>query len=670
MKALCRALAPAAAEAGAIDRLAGAVGARLAALPPESAAGLRTALGIFDNPLVAAVFGERPARFSRLDPSAAARRLRHWERSRLGMRRTVFQAIRRLVLAVWYTLPESRSETRYLGPFHARSTAYPWEGALRGTPRDEEPVRRTPAGAAPKSADGPGETRPRAGRLSDGAVVRAGVCVVGTGAGGAVVAARLAEAGHDVVVLEEGGDWTASEFTEDEAEMTGRLYADGGARATDDLSVALLQGRCVGGGTTVNWMLMLRPPEAVLDEWATSHGAGRLSPSALGPLLDRVEAEVHGRRVPDDAHNAQNRLLLDGARRLGWRAESGAINARDCVRAGSCGLGCRYGAKQSTAVTAVPRALAAGARLFAFARAERIEAVERGGAAPLKRVHVTVLDEGTRRPRGAAVVEAPIVVLAAGAVGTPTILERSGMGGGGVGSWLRLHPTTAVAGTYDRDVYGASGVPQSALVTEYLPDNGGFGFWIECPPMLPGLAAVATPGFGEAHRRRMADFAKTASFIVLVRDGARRDRPNGRVFLDRKGRTRIRYRMRADERRLMLEGMAAAGRMHLACGAREALTLQTGAAPIRSESELAGIAGLRVVPNRISLFSAHVNGTCRVGTDPATSGCDPDFQRHGTPGVYVADGSVLPSAPSVNPQETIMAVGHAAADAILERHRP
>jgi choline dehydrogenase-like flavoprotein len=203
--------------------------------------------------------------------------------------------------------------------------------------------------------------------------------VIGTGAGGAVAAARLAEAGHEVVLLGEGGYYTAADFTEEEGPMTARLYAEGGTRATDDLSVAVFQGRSVGGGTTVNWMIMLRTPPYVLEEWETEHGLYGMGPKEMAPVFEEVEEEVHARTVPNDAHSPNNRIILEGARKLGWSAYSGKINASGCVRAGFCGLGCRYDAKQSMLLNYLPRAIEAGARLYSDVRAERIELAERGG---------------------------------------------------------------------------------------------------------------------------------------------------------------------------------------------------------------------------------------------------------------------------------------------------
>jgi choline dehydrogenase-like flavoprotein len=489
--------------------------------------------------------------------------------------------------------------------------------------------------------------------------------VVGSGAGGSVVAALLAEAGLDVVVVEEGSSWSPPDSDEEEATMVPRLYAERGTRATEDNAITLLQGACLGGGTTINWMLMLRPPMHVMEEWERAFGATLLGPASLVPALERIEQEVGAALVPSDAHSAQNRALLDGATRLGWRVEEARINARGCIRAGTCGLGCRWGAKQSATETFLPRARAAGARILCNARADRIEAPSRRGA--LRRVHIENVDGTTVRGRFS--VEARIVVLAAGAVGTPAILERSGLAGGGVGRYLRLHPTTAVVGQYANDMYGGAGIPQSTVCTEFLNNGDGFGFWIECPPFQPALAAAALPGFGAAHADRMRAYRKMGAFIVLVRDGAppARDRSQGDIRAAPAGPPRIRYRLGKQDWSRLANGVAAATRIHLAAGAASATALHVGAEAVTTERAARSLAQRRFGPNRISLFSAHVNGTCRMGQDPASTGCDPEGERHGVEGVFIADGSIFPSAPAANPQAAIMAAASLIARGILDR---
>lgn len=678
--ALCRRMVPLPGEPDpAAVRLARAVEVRLGTVDPAKAGELTGLLTMMGAPAAGLLSAWVPRGFADLSDDRQDAWLRGWETSRIPLLRTAFQALRRLILATHYADPSTWAGIGYRGPLHTRTPEVAWEGPLPGASSDAEPVARTEGARTARvisirpqldllSGDPTLSSIIEGARLRGDTRVRADVCVVGSGAGGAVAAARLAEAGHDVVLLEEGAFWRPEQFTERESELTHRLYADAGARATDDLAHPILQGRAVGGGTTVNWLVMLRTPDWVLDEWASAHGTVGMRPSELAPVFDRIEDETHTRVVPDDAHSPANRVLLEGARALGWSAGPLRINAHGCVRSGFCGLGCRYGARRAAADVYVPAALAAGARLFADVRVERIELAEQGGGAPLKRVHATVLDRETGVPRGRLTVEAPVIVLAGGAVGTPALLQRSGMGGGGVGSFLRLHPTTAVFGRYDRQMYGAAGVPLSTVCDEFLRGSDGYGFWIETPPFYPSLSAAVIPGFGVAHREAMESLPNLASMIVLVRDGADRARSSGSVTVDRTGRVRLRYRLGATDRSRLLRGMDAAARILFASGASEVSTLHTHACRMRSPAELGSMARRPSGPNQLGVVSAHVNGTCRIGTDPATSGCTPDGERHGVPGVYVADGSLVPTAPGVNPQETIMALAAVVAERIAARH--
>lgn len=701
LDAAVRRLVPDGADAAAVACL---VADKLALLPDEKRLDFARGLDALGARVAAIVAVGRAVPFHELAPDEQDRMLAAWERSPVPLLRTVFQAVRRLALALYYSTPEAHARIGYRGPLHERAVELPWEGPMPGVASDEEPVARRPhaRGAPPEhhvatdraddhhhsvagwrvpSPQASAWSRPgavlRPDDLADGARLTADVVVIGTGAGGSVAACRLAESGRDVLLVEEGSLLRQDDFTEREAELTERLYADNGLRATDDLSVLLFQGRAVGGGTTVNWLIMLRPHERVLDEWVRRHGLVGHGAAELAPVFDRIEREVHARLVPDDAHSPNNRIVLDGARALGWAARAGAINARGCVRAGFCGQGCRYDAKQGTLQVYLPRALAAGARLLPEARAERIEVVGRGlaghssgraSALPMKRVTVALREPVTGRVRGRVVAEAPVVVVAGGAVGTPVLLQRSGLGGGGVGRWLRLHPTAPVSAFYDRPIYAAAGIPLSALCDEFRDMNGdGYGAWIECPPTHPSLAAVALPGFGRVHAGQMARFVHMGTLIVLVRDGADLGACNGTVGVDRAGRTHVDYRLGTTDAAHMTRGMQAAARLHLAAGAREVRTVHADQVVARAEADVAAIATRSLAPNRFSLFSAHVNGTCRMGTDPRTSGTTPDAERHGVPGLYVADGSLFPTAIGVNPQETILALGSMVGERIAER---
>ncbi len=644
--------------------------ARTFALPDHRRAAFRTALDALGSRVAVFVAIGRATPFAALTDAEQTRCFAAWAESRIPQLRSAHQAVRRLVLVVHYSLPDVAAATGYAGPLHLRAPIVAWEGPLAGETVDSEPVargaRNLPGVISPTPLP-----RGVVTELTTDVQRRADVVVIGSGAGGALTAARLADAGYDVVILEEGGYHTRADFDENEAALTERLYADGALRTTDDLSVALVQGRTVGGSTTVNWMIMLRTPPYVLEQWARDHGVYGMLPSDMAPVFERIEREQHARVVPNDAHSPNNRIILDGAASLGWRASSAAINATGCIRCGYCGVGCRHDAKQSALVTYIPRALAAGATLHANAQVTRIDVRERDrgtGTPPFKRVQAIVRD--ANGVTHTLVIEAPVVVVAGGAIGTPLLLQRSGLGGGGVGHWLRLHPTTAVFGRYDRAIGTSTGIPLTSMCDEFIRWNGtDYGFWIECPPMLPSFTAAALPGFGASHAESIRDFTRMGVLVALTRDGANTAQSNGRVSVDRRGRSHISYALGAADQLRVRASIIASARLLLAAGATEVGTLHTTPVRIRREADLSLLDSTSLAPNRLGLFSAHVNGTCRMGTDPRTSGATPDGERHGVRGLYISDGSLLPTALGVNPQETIMAVASVLADRMVSRHR-
>lgn len=645
---------------------------RLAWLPAHRQALFVQALQVLESRAAVALGIRQPRRFSQLSPTDRTRCFAAWGVSAIAPLRTAHQAIRKVVMAVYYARAEVTHAIGYAGPLAARAPQAAWEGALPGEQRQDEPVARgaivLPHVIAPeppprgvlRGADVPVDTHRRAD-----------VVVIGSGAGGAVTAARLAAAGFEVVILEAGSYATRAEFTEDEGTLNASLYADGALRTTDDGSFSLLQGETAGGSTTVNWMIMLRTPDYVLDEWARHHGVYGMSAAELAPAFDRVEREVKARAVPDDAHSANNRIIFDGARTLGWRASTATINADRCVRCGFCGQGCRHNAKQSTLLTYLPTALANGAMLYTDARVTTIAPLERDtgqGTPPIKRVTARVGVRGDARPR-TLVIDAPLVVVAAGAIETPALLQRSAMGGGGVGEWLRLHPTTAITGVYPHDILSNTGIPLSSMCDEFIRwNNSDYGFWIETPPMHPSFMAAALPAFGTSHAARMRQFRQLGVLIALTRDGADTRTSSGRVRVDRHGRTSIQYQLQPADQARVRASVVAAARLHRAAGATAIETLHNVPLRAQTDQEIEALATASVAPNRLAMFSAHVNGTCRMGTDRSRSGATPDGERHGVRGLYISDGALLPTALGVNPQETIMAVASVLADRMATRH--
>lgn len=651
-----------------VGRVAREVRRRIDGLPAHKRRDLGLALDLLGSRLVGLATLGRPVGFAHGSAAQQDQWLTAWSRSPVAQLRTAFQAFRRLALGAHYGVPSVAAAIGHLGPLHLRQPLTKWEGPLPNEPTattHEQVGDGAVARGAVSLRRALNPTVPPAGVIVGASITAdlhrtADVVVIGSGAGGAVAAARLAASGFEVVVLEEGGYYAAADFTETEVPLAEQLYADGALRATDDLAVQMLQGRSVGGSTTVNWMIMLRTPDFVLDEWQRLFGLTDFSAAAMAPVFARVEHEVHAKPVPDDAHSPNNRVILDGARALGWHARSAIINAKGCVRSGFCGIGCRYDAKQGTLLTYIPQALAHGATLYADVRAQRIEVRERDrgtGAAPLKRVHAVVHDRHTGAARHTFTIDAPLVVVAGGAVGTPVLLERSGLGGGGVGQFLRVHPVSATVAAFDHQILGSTGIPLSTMCDEHLRWQGSdYGFWLECPPFLPALGAVAAPGFGASHAELMQRFPHLSSVIALTRDGADTRTSSGSVSLRRDGAVSIRYALTSADAQRVQASIEAAARLQLAAGAREVRSLHTQPLVARTDADLPAFARASVRANDVGLFTAHVNGTCRMGTDARIAGTNPDGERFGARGVFVCDGSLLPTALGVNPQSTIMAL--------------
>jgi choline dehydrogenase-like flavoprotein len=489
----------------------------------------------------------------------------------------------------------------------------------------------------------------------------ADVCIVGSGCGGGASAKILAGAGKKVVVLEEGGYYTSADFDGTEQTAYQNLYQRRAGQSTEDLSVTVLQGRCVGGSSTVNWMTSLRTPEFTLDDWKNRFGIEGLGAADLEPYFARVERYLNVHPEPDENHNPNNRIILDGARALGYRARAVGRNSRNCVRSGACGLGCPFDAKLSVALTYLPDAARAGATIYADCRAEKIEA---GGR--LRRVSGAVLDPATRTKRMEFVIEAPVVIVSASAIDSPVLLLKSGIANssGQIGKNLTFHLTTAIAGLFASFINPASGIPQSAMCDEFLNRNGdNGGFWIEAVPVYPALAALAFPGFGKAHREMMRNFPHIGASITLVKEID----STGSVTVNSHGRASISYEPGPKDIEYLKQGVAAAARIHFAAGAKEVMTLHAKKTGMRSEGEIEkAIRSATWRGDEIALFSAHPLGTCRMGTDPRTSVVDPHCQTHDVRGLFVIDGSVTPTSLGVNPQITLLAIAEKSTEWLVE----
>ena len=488
------------------------------------------------------------------------------------------------------------------------------------------------------------------------------VCVIGSGGGGAVVAALLAEAGRSVVVLEKGPYWTNADFTQREDQMLPRLFEEAGMRQTEDGGHVILQGRAVGGSTVHNLCYAFRTPEPILRVWREEHGLAQLTPEALAPSFERVERSLRVKPIREDELNSLNRLLRAGAERLGWSGLVARHNREGCVKAGYCILGCSYGAKQSMLVTYVPRADAAGARIYAGAQAERIEAP--GGR--VRRVLGRVVDE-VGEPQGHLEVAAPVVVLAAGAIASPDLLRRSGIGDPAqVGRHLHLHPSVMAAGFWSEPIHAYRGIPQSFYVDEFidLERDPHSGFVLMPISGFPVLTAANLPGFGREHFAWMRDYAKMGGLLALLHDRSEGSVESG----DSLARPRIRYALDAGDRAQLTRGLRRCVELLFASGARRVLVpYARGPLVLEGGDSLAEIDRREVREGAIPLASTHPQSTCRMGGDPSSSVVDAVGHCHGVHGLFVADMSVFPTSLGAPPQITTAALADRTAHAILER---
>ncbi len=494
-----------------------------------------------------------------------------------------------------------------------------------------------------------------AATLPEDRVVEADVVIVGTGAGGGIAAEILARAGLHVVLVEEGPLKSSRDFHMREAEAYPELYQESAARKTRDKAINILQGRCVGGSTTVNWTSSFRMPPATLAYWRSRFGLEDLTEEALAPWFEAAERRLSVKPW-DGLPNENNRLLARGAQALAAETRVMQRNVKGCWNLGYCGMGCPVNAKQSMLVTTLPTALSRGAELYYRARAERLTIA--GG-------HVTELECRAMDARGIhatarrLLIRARHFVLAAGAIGSPALLLRSGAPDphGLTGRRTFLHPTVISAAVMDHRVAGYSGAPQSLYSDHFLerdPVDGPIGYKLEAPPLHPVLFATTTQGFGAEHARLMRHFADTHVLIALLRDGFHADSPGGTVRLRGDGTPELDYPLTD----FVWEGVRRAwltmAEMQFAAGAREVMPVHELATPYRSWAEARQAIGrLPLQPILARIVSAHVMGGCAMAGD-APRGLVDSFGRHRhLANVSVFDGSVFPTSIGANPQLSI-----------------
>jgi choline dehydrogenase-like flavoprotein len=647
------------------DRVAGiAADALVRAVDPAQLTQLRLVLRLLESPVANLATGAGFAAFRDMPPAAREATLLRWINSPLVLRRSGVHAFRKLLTFIAYADPGTTQAPNPL----PRAVGYVTDDPP--LPNDRAAIRPLVVDRRPASAGGPEVT------------LEADVVVVGGGAGAGVMAAELATAGRAVLIVEAGPFVDEASMPRDELDAYGRLYLNHGLLSTWDGAITLLAGSGVGGGTLVNWMTCLDAPGDVRAEWAREHGLDGLD----GPEWAADVAEVE-RRIgvaPATVIPAKDELIRRGASALGWDAAVIRRNATDCGDCGSCPFGCRRGTKQSGIRAHLADAAGAGARVLDRAR---VRALFREGGVTGRVVGVTgtlapdaalgAQPEAEAPPRRFSV-HARQVVIAAGALRSPAILQASGLEHPAIGRYLRIHPVPIIGALLDEPVDMWRGTMQAVRSLQFGSDEAGRRrYVIESAPGHLGLLALVLPwGGARAHAELMAKARQFAPLIAITRDGG-----EGRTRLTRAGRVRIDYELDETGRATLRHALVSMARLARAGGAREILAVGS---PLRRHVAAAGpdeahrfaafeddLARTDFSPHRATVASAHQMGTIRSGADPMAHPADPrgrvraDSRGSVVPGLYVADTSTFPTGLGVNPMVTVMAMARRISRTVL-----
>jgi choline dehydrogenase-like flavoprotein len=476
----------------------------------------------------------------------------------------------------------------------------------------------------------------------------ADVVVIGSGAGGAVVAAHLAEAGQSVVVVEEGPHVPQERYGKMRPSETMRhMWRDGGVTGAIGIGqtplINVMMGECIGGSSVLTGAVCFRTPGAVLREWSRDLGIRALSEEAMAPYFEDVERAVHVEEVPVAMRSRSTAAFARGAEKLGHPLKPMRRNTRNCRGCGRCNFGCPEDAKMSVDRTYLRRALAAGARVFSDLDVERVTTKGARAAGVVGRIR-----NGRDRSAGNRFeIHARRVVLAAGAYCTPLLLERTGVGrqSGQLGRNLTLHPSFRMMARFDERIEGWKGALQSAYSDAYDHERINMNSLF----VPPGVLSGTMPGIGDDQAARAQLIPHLAVFGGMVHDDA-----GGRVQ-HVLGQRLMTYRMSRRDSAAVSRVLTLTAETFFAAGAREVYLPVLGFAPC--DADRFRSLDLDRLPRRmLECSSQHPLGTARMGVSPEHAVVDPDGASWELPGLYVADGSVVPTSLGVNPQETIMAM--------------
>jgi len=480
-------------------------------------------------------------------------------------------------------------------------------------------------------------------------VLDADVVVIGSGAGGATIAAELAEAGFDVIVLEEGSYYQTRDFTADTSAMVRQLYRDGGATmALGSPPILYQEGRAVGGSTVINGGMSWRTPDKVLARWDRELGLSGIA-RELEPCFERVERRIHTAPMDPEAIGNDNLLLKQGADAKGWKLIGNLRNQAHCAGSNRCAFGCPTGAKQSALVSYVPRALHYGARIYADVHVDHITRHGKRATG----VYGRVSGSGHR-----ITVRARLVVAACGAIHTPALLVRSGFRSpsGQLGKNLSMHPNVKVVAIFDEDVTGWKGAHQAFQVREFQDQ----GLLFAAVNMPPSILAMSFPQRGAQLGQLMQHYDRMVLAGMLCEDTT-----TGRVRTIN-GQPQAFYQLAEADAANLKRGVVLLSELLFAAGAKRILLPFHGAGDLYGPDDARRLLNRDIPARGWEVVTVHMMGTARMGTDRTAAVTSSFGQVHDADRLMVADASLFPTPIGVNPMETIMALATRAAGHVID----
>ncbi|MDE2593824.1 MAG: GMC family oxidoreductase [Burkholderiales bacterium] len=481
------------------------------------------------------------------------------------------------------------------------------------------------------------------------------VVIIGTGAGAGITAEILTKSGLDVVLIEEGPLRTSSDFNQRESEAYTTLYQESAARRSADKGISILQGRCVGGTTVINWTSSFRTPGDTLQYWQKQFGLTDFTVDAMAPWFEQAERRLNV-HTWEGQPNANNELLRTGSEKLGIHAKVIPRNVKGCWNLGSCGMGCPTNAKQSMLITTIPAALQAGARLFYQTRAQQFEwdgdRIKALVCVPIKVNGDQVSDRPLR-------ITAKHYVVSGGAINSPALLLRSKTPDphGLLGKRTFLHPVAFSSAVYEQRIEGWAGAPQSIYTDHFLhtqPVDADIGYKLEATPMHPGLTSILIGGVGAALAERFAHYPNSQMMLALMRDGFHPDAAGGEVKLNMDGSPSLDYVLTPYILNGFRRALLSMAEIQFAAGAKMVLPYHEQAQYYSSWAQAKqGISAFDMKPYLTGAGSAHVMGGCRMGGTEKLGVVRPDGQHWQVSNLSVHDGSIFPTSIGANPQLSI-----------------